>query len=92
MDYVTLVHTNGLAVRASPGLGQRLRMAAFGGNGVPQCAWFVACELVRAYNGMLAEGGHTIGLDSPDLPMKHLTGCTRLQPDWLPPEVVGGAG
>ena len=61
-------------------------------RGVPQCAWFVACELAMAYNGMLAKDGHTVALNSPDLPMKHLTGCTRLRPEWLPPEVVGGAG
>ena len=84
VEYVTLVHNDVLAIKPSTGLGQRLRMAAVGGNGVQPCAWFVACELAKAYNGMLAQGGHNIALDSPGLPMKHLTECKELRPDWLP--------
>ena len=92
VEFVTLVHNDVLAMKPSWGLGERLRMAAIGGGGVQRRAWLVACELARAYNGMLAEGGHTLPLDSPDLPMKHTTGCIELRPDWLPVEVVGAAG
>ena len=92
-DYVTLVRASMHTVRPSSGLGQRLRQAALGGNALPSCAWLVALELTRAYKGMLAEGGHTVPLSSPDLPMKHLTGCTELQPGLLPPdEEVEGLG
>ncbi len=44
----------------------------------------VALELAKAYNGMLVEGGHTVDLASPDLPMKLLTECTVLRPALLP--------
>ena len=92
VEYVTLVHNDVLAMKPSRGLGQRLRMAAIGGSGVEHGAWFVACELARAYNGLLAQGGHNIALDSPGLPMKHLIECKELRPDYLPVESVGGAG
>lgn len=40
---------------------------------------------------MLVEGGHTIPLNSPDLPMKGLTeGCRVLMPQLLPAEAELG--
>ena len=39
--------------------------------------------LAKAYKVMLVEGGHTINLASPDLPMKLLTKCTVLRPALL---------
>ena len=92
VEFVTLVHNDVPAMKPSWGLGERLLMAAMGGGGVQRRAWLVACELAKAYNGMLAQGGHNIALDSPGLPMKHLTECTELRPDWLPVDIVGGAG
>ena len=71
VEFVTLVHNDVPAMKPSWGLGERLRMAAMGGGGTQRRAWLVACELARAYNGMLAEGGHNLPLDSPDLHEAH---------------------
>ena len=90
VEYVNLVRDTAHPVRPTKGLGERLRTNANTfGAGPQRCAWLVAGELARAYNGMLVEGGHDIALSSPDLPMKHLTspGCTVLRLELLPAEV-----
>ena len=95
MEYVNLVRDTAHPVRPTMGLGERLGTKANTfGAGPQRCAWLVACELARAYNGMLVRGGHSVALDSPDLLMKHRpgTGCTMLQPELLPAEVAGDLG
>ena len=92
VKYVTLVRDNTHNVKPTRGLGQRLHVKAIAPGGLQRCAWLVACELARAYNGMLAPGGQDIALDSPDLPMKRLTKCTELRPELLPADVAGDLG
>ena len=66
------------------GLGERLRGKAIVVGAPGRAARLVALELAKAYNGMLVEGGHTMDLASPNLPMKLLTECTALRPALLP--------
>ena len=100
-EFVTGVRDPAYIVSLAKGLGQRLYTEAMlppallAGHLIPRRpAWFVATELTKAYNGMLVEGGHTIWLNSPDLPMKGLTeGCRVLRPQLLPDEVdIGDFG
>ena len=91
--YVTLARDPAWKMKASRGVGQRLRMLGTFDEYTPaHSAWQIACELARAYNGMLAQGGHTMELTRDDLPMKHLTECTVLRPELLPHVEVGGRG
>ena len=91
--YVTLIRAPTHTTTSHKGLGRRLKERAASSEDTPEyCAWRVACELARAYNGMIAQGGHTIALSHADLPMKHLTACTFLRPEWLPDEVEGDRG
>ena len=91
--YVVLARDPAFEMRASRGLGQRLgKEASYVGFTPAHSAWLVACEIARAYNGMLAQGAHTMDLALDDLPMKHLTECTVLRPDSLPHVVVGQTG
>ena len=73
LDFVTLVRDLCQNVTARKGLGERLIAKAIFVCAPGRAARFVALELAKAYNGMLAEGGHTVDLASPDLPMKLLT-------------------
>jgi len=84
LDFVTLVRDLGQSMIARKGLGERLKGKALGGHAPGRAARYVALELARAYNGMLVEGGHTVALASPQLPMKLLTECTVLRPTLLP--------
>ena len=83
-EFVALVRDLGDRFVARRGLGAALKGKAVGDAQPGRAARFTARLLAEAYNGMLVEGGHTIELASPDLPMKGLTGCTVLKPELLP--------
>ncbi len=90
LGYVEWKDEEGVSIRPSKGLGERLwAKGSLDGSSKERRAWLVACDLARAYNGMLEENGHTKALSAPNLRMKHLTECTELRPGWLPREVEG---
>ena len=92
-SYVTLTRAPTHTMTSHEGLGRRLKEKAANSEDTPEyCAWRVASDLARAYNGMIAQGGHTIELSHADLPMKHLTACTFLRPELLPDDVEGDRG
>jgi len=84
LDFVGLVRDLGQSMTPRKGLGERLRGKAIALGAPGRAARLVALELAKAYNGMLVEGGHTVDLASPELPMKLLTECTVLRPTLLP--------
>ena len=83
-EFVPLVRDLGNRMLARRCLGATLKGKAVGDAHPGRAARFTARLLVKPYNGMLVEGGHTIDLASPDLPMKALMGCTVLKPELLP--------
>jgi len=73
LDFVILVRDPGQHMTPRRGLGERFRGKAIVLGAPGRAARLVALELAKAYNGMLVEGGNTVDLASPELPMKLLT-------------------